>query len=92
MGALLLLSLVVQALFLDGGVGYPRVFKIALVDLLGPGLIFAASDKEVRLLQELDQRGRQLDQRIRENKALNRMTQAPLGDCLTDRQPFHHHP
>jgi len=92
MGALLLLSLVVQALFLDGGVGYSRVFKIVLVALLGPGLVFVASDKEMKLLQALDKRGRQLDQRIRENKALNRMTQAHLADCMTDRQHFHRDP
>ena len=92
MGALLLLSLVVQALFLDDGVGYSRVFKIALVALLGPGLVFAASDKEMKLLRALDQRGRQLDQRIKENKALNRMTQAHLAECMTDQQDFYQHP
>ena len=62
---------------------FPRVFKVALVSLLGPGLIWAASVKEVRLLQELDKSSRQLDQRVQENKALNRMTQAHLADCLT---------
>ena len=83
MGAVLLLSVAVQALFLDGGVSLSRVFKVVLVSLLGPGLVWAASDKEVRLLQELDKSSQQLDQRVQENKALNRMTQAHLADCLT---------
>ena len=65
------------------------MFKVGLVALLGPGLIWAASDKEVRLLHELENRSRQLDQRVRENKALNRMTQAHLADCLTDEPVYH---
>ena len=83
MGAVLLLSVVAQALFFDGGVSLSRVFKVALVSLLGPGLVWAASAKEVRLLQELDKSSQQLEQRVQENKALNRMTQAHLADCLS---------
>jgi len=82
MGAVFLMSLAVQALFLDGGVTLSRVFKVALVSVLGPGLVWAASDKEVRLLRELDKRNRQLEQRVRENKALNQMTQEHLSDCF----------
>ena len=90
MGAVLLLSVAAQALFWDGGVTLSRVFKIALVAVLGPGLVWAASDKEVRLLRELERRTRQLEQRVRENKALNRMTQDHLSDCYSD-TPAHHH-
>ena len=90
MGVVLLLSVAAQALFFDGGVSLSRVFKIALVSLLGPGLVWAASDKEVRLLQELDKSSQQLDQRVQENKALNRMTQAHLADCLTVASAPHH--
>ena len=89
MGAALLLSVGVQALFLDGGVAYSRVFKIVLVAIIGPGLIWAASDKEVRLLLELDKNNRRLDQKVKENKALNRMTQDHLADCLSDHVPSH---
>ena len=84
MGAALLLSVGVQALFLDGGVAYSRVFKIALVAIIGPGLIWAASDKEVRLLLLLDKNNSRLNQKVKENKALNRMTQDHLADCLSD--------
>ena len=90
MGAVLLLSLAAQALFWDGGVTLSRVFKIALVAVLGPGLVWAASDKEMGLLKELERRTRQLEQRVRENKALNRMTQDHLADCFSD-SPEHHH-
>lgn len=83
MGAAMLLSIAAQALWFDGGVSFSRVLKIGLVSILGPGLVWAASDKEVRLLQELERRNRQLEQRVRENKALNRMTQAHLADCST---------
>ena len=89
MGAVLLLSLAAQALFFDGGVSFSRVLKVALVSVLGPGLIWAASDKEVRLLKELAKRNRQLEQRVQENKALNRMTQAHLADCLTEAPSYH---
>ena len=94
----MLLSVAAQALFFDGGVSLSRVLKVALVSLLGPGLVWAASDKEVRLLQELDKSSQQLDQRVQENKALNRMTQAHLADCLTvpaaqhDPAPQEHRP
>ncbi len=74
MGAALLLSVGLQALFLEDGVAYSRVFKIALAAIIGPGLVWAASDKEVRLLLALDKNHRKLDQKVRENKALNRMT------------------
>ena len=84
MGAVLLLSVGIQALFLEGGVAYSRVFKIALVAIIGPGLVWAASDKEVRLLIELDKNNRRLNQKVKENKALNRMTQDHLADCLSD--------
>ena len=93
MGAAWLLSVGVQALFLDGGVAYSRVFKIALVAIIGPGLIWAASDKEVRLLLLLDKNNSRLNQKVKENKALNRMTQDHLADCLSDhmdRQPQSH--
>ena len=83
MGAALLLSVGIQALFLDGGVAYSRAFKIALVAIIGPGLVWAASDKEVRLLLELDMKKCRLDQKVKENKALNRMTQDHLADCLS---------
>ena len=89
MGAVLLLSLGIQALFMEEGVALSRVFKVALVALLGPGLLWAASDKEVRLLEELDTRSLQLEQRIRENKALNRMTQEHLADCFTESRAEH---
>ena len=84
MGAALLLSVGLQAFFLDDGVAFSRVFKIALVAIIGPALVWAASDKEVRLLLELDKNNRRLDQKVRENKALNRMTQDHLADCLSD--------
>ena len=89
MSGVLLLSLAAQAFLFDGGVAMSRVFKVALVAVLGPGLVWAASDKEVRLLRELENRNRQLEQRVRENKALNRMTQAHLADCLSS-SPKHH--
>lgn len=81
LGAVMLISVAAQALWFDGGVSFSRVLKIGLVSILGPGLVWAASDKEVRLLGELDRRNRQLEQRVRENIALNRMTQAHLADC-----------
>lgn len=81
LGAAMLLSIAAQALWFDGGVSFSRVLKIGLVSVLGPGLVWAASDKEVRLLMELERRNRQLEQRVRENMALNRMTQAHLADC-----------
>jgi hypothetical protein len=83
LGAAMLLTVAAQFLFFDGGVSFSRVLKIGLVSILGPGLVWAASDKEVRLLEELERRNRQLEQRVRENKALNRMTQAHLADCST---------
>ena len=89
MGAALLLSVGIQALFLDGGVAYSRVFKIALVAIIGPGLIWAASDKEVRLLLELDRNNSKLDQKVRENKALNRMTQDHLASCFSEPMQEH---
>lgn len=90
LGAAMLLSIAAQALWFDGGVSLSRVLKIGLVSILGPGLVWAASDKEVRLLQELERRNRQLEQRVRENLALNRMTQAHLADCSIG--PSEHQP
>ena len=83
LGAAMLLSIAAQAFWFDGGVSFSRIFKIGVVSILGPELVWAASDKEVRLLQELERRNRQLEQRVRENMALNRMTQAHLADCIT---------
>jgi hypothetical protein len=83
LGAAMLLSLVVQALWLGGDVTLSRVIKVGLVAILGPSLFWAASGKELSLLGELQKRSSQLEQRVRENKALNRMTQAHLAECLS---------
>ena len=83
LGAAMLLSLVVQALWLGGDVTLSRVLKVSLVAILGPSLLWAASGKELSLLRELQKRDRQLEQRVRENKALNLMTQAHLAECLS---------
>ena len=88
LGAAMLLSLVVQALWLGGDVTLSRVLKVGLVAILGPSLLWAASGKELNLLRELKKRTNQLEQRVRENKALNRMTQAHLAECLSP-PPFH---
>lgn len=87
LGAAMLLSLVVQALWLGGDVTLSRVIKVGLVAILGPSLFWAASGKELSLLGELQKRTSQLEQRVRENKALNRMTQAHLAECLSLAQP-----
>jgi len=90
LGAALLLSLVVQAIWLGGDVTLSRVLKVGLVSILGPCLLWAASGKELSLLRELQQRNSQLEQRVRENKALNRLTQSHLAECLslaTSHQP-----
>ena len=92
LGAAMLLSLVVQALWLGGDVTLSRVLKVGLVAILGPSLLWAASGKELSLLRELQKRTSQLEQRVRENKALNRMTQAHLAECLSlesSHQPEH---
>ena len=83
LGAALLLSLVVQAFWLGGDVTLSRVLKVGLVAILGPSLLWAASGKELSLLSELQKRSSQLEQRIRENKALNRLTQAHLAECFS---------
>ena len=93
LGAAMLLSLVVQALWLGGDVTLSRVLKVGLVAILGPSLLWAASGKELNLLRELQKRNSQLDQRVMENRALNRMTQAHLAECLplTRREPWANH-
>ena len=85
-GAVLLLSLPAQAFLLGEGVSFSRVLIVTLVAVMGPGLVWASSDKEVRLLRQLGTRDQQLEQRTRENMALNRMTQAHLADCLNSSQ------
>ena len=92
LGAAMLLSLVVQALWLGGDVTLSRVLKVGLVAILGPCLLWAASGKELSLLRELQKRTSQLEQRIRENKALNRMTQAHLAECLSPVPPHQPEP
>ena len=90
LGAALLVSLVVQAVWLDGDLTLSRALKVGIVAILGPALFWAASGKELSLLRELQNCNGQLEQRVRENKALNRMTQAHLAECLTvapGRQP-----
>ena len=52
--------------------------------MLGPALAWLASDKEVRLLRKLDAHSQQLEQRVRETSALNRLMQAHLADCTPD--------
>ena len=61
----------------------------SLVAIIGPGLVWAASDKEVRLLLELDRNNSKLDQKVKENKALNRMTQEHLASCFSEPMQGH---
>ena len=56
-----------------------------MVSILGPGLVWLITDKEINLLGQLEKHNKQLEQRNRENKALNRMAQSHLAECLSDR-------
>jgi hypothetical protein len=82
MGAGLLLWLAAKVLWLDGSMTFIGMLRVALAAVLGPALAWLASDKEVRLLRQLDKHSQQLEQRLRETKALNRMMQAHLVDCV----------
>lgn len=82
MGAGLLLWLVAKVLWLDGSMTFIGMLRVALAAVLGPAVAWLASDKEVRLLRQLDKHSQQLEQRVRETSALNRMMQAHLAECV----------
>jgi len=84
MGAGLLLWLAAKVLWLDGSMTFIGMARVALAAVLGPALAWLASDQEIRLLRELDKHSQQLEQRVRETSALNRMMQAHLAECLPD--------
>lgn len=84
LGAGLLLWLAAKVLWLDGNMTFIGMLRVALAAMLGPALAWLASDKEIRLLRELDKHSQQLEQRIRETSALNRLMQAHLADCAPD--------
>lgn len=82
-GVAMLLWLLAHALGFGGAVGLIHAIRVITVAVLGPTLVWIASDREIRLLHELEKRGKQLKQRVQEITALNRMTQDHLAECFT---------
>ena len=91
LGAAMLTWLGAKTLLLGESVSLMGAWRVIMVAVLGPALVWLVSDKEIGLLSQLErhnnrlqQRDRQLEQRNRENQALNRMAQSHLSDCLSD--------
>ena len=68
---------------IGGALSFSHVIRIVLVAVMGPVIVWFASERELRLLRELETRNKQLKQRVQEVSALNRMTQAHLNDCYS---------
>ncbi|PKB79282.1 MAG: hypothetical protein BZY88_14160 [SAR202 cluster bacterium Io17-Chloro-G9] len=89
MGMGLVAWLGIQAYFMGAEVTFMDAVRVFTVALIGPGLAWAASDKELRLLRVVDRRNSEIEQRERENLALNRMTQDHLAECFGATHPAH---
>ena len=87
MGFALFAWLGVRAFILDVDFTFIQVLRVVMVAVIGPGLAWAASDKQLRLLRILDHRNQEIAQRERENLALNKMTQDHLAECLATPTP-----
>ena len=87
MGVALIAWLGIRAFALNVDFTFIQVLRVLVVAVIGPGLAWAASDKELRLLRVLDRRNQEIDQRERENLALNKMTQDHLAECLAAATP-----
>ena len=83
MGVGMLFWLAAQ-MFLGGGVTFIGGLRVVLVSILGSGLVWAVSDKELRLIGQLQRKTSEVTQRSREVSSLNRMAQAHLADCSVD--------
>lgn len=87
MGIALIAWLGVRIFVLNVDLTFIQVLRPVVVAVIGPGLAWAASDKELRLLRVLDRRNQEIAQRERENLALNKMTQDHLAECLATATP-----
>ena len=87
MGIALIAWLGVRLLVLNVDLTSLQVLRAVMVAVIGPGLAWAASDKELGLLRVVDGRNQEIAQRERENLALNKMTQDHLAECLATATP-----
>ncbi|MCH7713482.1 MAG: hypothetical protein IIC99_07650 [Chloroflexi bacterium] len=90
MGVGLVAWLGIQAYVLGESISLLSALRVITVAIMGPGLAWLASDKELRLLRVVDRRNSEIEQRVRENLALNRMTQEHLAECFGKSQPASH--
>ena len=79
-----MLGWLAMQMFFGGGVTFIGGLRVVLVSILGSGLVWAVSDKELRLIGQLQRKTSEATQRSREVGALNRMAQAHLADCSVD--------
>ena len=86
LGAAMLAWLGTKTLLLGESATLIGASRIIMVSILGPALVWLISDKEINLLGQLERHNKQLEQRNRENRALNRMAQSHLAECLSDWQ------
>ena len=82
-GAAMLAWLASHMLGLGGALSFSHSIRVVLVAVMGPVIVWFASERELRLLRELEKRNKQLKQRVQEVSALNRMTQAHLAECYS---------
>ena len=69
---------------LGGSITSMGVGMVGLISVLAPVLVWAVSENELNLLKQLERQISQVDQRKRENLALNRMAQAHLAECFAN--------
>ena len=84
----MLLWLAAQVLFLGGDVSGVVMARIVMVSIFGAGLVWVVTDKEIRLLRQLEDKNGKLAQRERETKALNRLAQDHFADCFAQAPPY----
>ena len=82
-GGAMLLWLVAHMFGIGGALSFSHTIRVVLVAVMGPIIVWFASERELRLLRELETRNKQLKQRVQEVTALNRMTQAHLSECYS---------
>ena len=82
-GVAMLSWVLAHAFGLGGALSISHSLRVALVAVMGPVVVWFASDRELGLLREIDKRNKQLQQRVREITALNRMTQDHLAECFS---------
>ena len=59
-----------------------------MVSIFGAGLVWVVTDKEIKLLRQLEDKNGKLAQRERETKALNRLAQDHFADCFAQVPPY----